>query len=62
MENWLILTGDVHVGYALDVKENPDDPASATVGTEVTCTSVASGRDGVERPPTGTCTCRPTRT
>ncbi|ANB09990.1 alkaline phosphatase [Streptomyces ambofaciens] len=50
VDNWLILTGDVHVGYALDVKENFDDPASATVGTEVTCTSVASGRDGVEKP------------
>ncbi|MEU4980208.1 alkaline phosphatase D family protein [Streptomyces sp. NPDC021969] len=50
VENWLILTGDVHVGYALDVKEDFDDPASATVGTEVTCTSVASGRDGVEQP------------
>ncbi|MGW8063863.1 alkaline phosphatase D family protein [Streptomyces ziwulingensis] len=50
VDNWLILTGDVHVGYALDVKENFDDPASATVGTEVTCTSVASGRDGVEQP------------
>ncbi|MFE2051981.1 alkaline phosphatase D family protein [Streptomyces sp. NPDC059459] len=50
VENWLILTGDVHVGYALDVKEDFDDPASATVGTEVTCTSVASGRDGVEKP------------
>jgi alkaline phosphatase/alkaline phosphatase D len=50
VENWLILTGDVHVGYALDVKEDFDDPESATVGTEVTCTSVASGRDGVEQP------------
>ncbi|WP_399945243.1 alkaline phosphatase D family protein [Streptomyces sp. BBFR25] len=50
VDNWLILTGDVHVGYALDVKEDFDDPASATVATEVTCTSVASGRDGVEKP------------
>ncbi len=50
VDNWLILTGDVHVAYALDVKEDFDDPASATVGTEVTCTSVASGRDGVEQP------------
>jgi alkaline phosphatase D len=50
VDNWLILTGDVHVGYALDIKEDFDDPASATVGTEVTCSSVASGRDGVERP------------
>ncbi|MER7054013.1 MULTISPECIES: alkaline phosphatase D family protein [unclassified Streptomyces] len=50
VDNWLILTGDVHVGYALDVKDDFDDPASATVGTEITCTSVASGRDGVEQP------------
>ncbi|MEV8596035.1 alkaline phosphatase D family protein [Streptomyces sp. NPDC052012] len=48
--NWLVLTGDVHVGYAFDIKDDFDDPASATLGTEFTCTSVASGRDGVERP------------
>ncbi|MER7195070.1 alkaline phosphatase D family protein [Streptomyces flaveolus] len=50
VDNWLILTGDVHVAYAFDVKDDFDDPASTTVGTEVTCTSVASGRDGVEQP------------
>ncbi|GGQ97511.1 alkaline phosphatase D family protein [Streptomyces flaveolus] len=50
VDNWLILTGDVHVAYAFDVKDDFDDPASATLGTEVTCTSVASGRDGVEQP------------
>ncbi|MFD8200935.1 alkaline phosphatase D family protein [Streptomyces sp. NPDC003470] len=50
VDNWLILTGDVHVAYAFDVKDDFDDPASATLGTEVTCTSVSSGRDGVERP------------
>ncbi|WP_217168383.1 alkaline phosphatase [Streptomyces sp. AC512_CC834] len=50
VDNWLILTGDVHVGYALDVKEDFNDPASATVATEVTCTSVASGRDGAAQP------------
>ncbi|MFI8946225.1 alkaline phosphatase D family protein [Streptomyces sp. NPDC053750] len=50
VDNWLVLTGDVHVGYALDIKEDFDDPASATVGTEVTCTSVSSGRDGAEQP------------
>ncbi|GAA3506325.1 alkaline phosphatase D family protein [Streptomyces prasinosporus] len=48
--NWLVLTGDVHVGYAFDIKEDFDDPASATLGTELTCTSVTSGRDGTERP------------
>ncbi|MEV5045856.1 alkaline phosphatase D family protein [Streptomyces griseoincarnatus] len=50
VDNWLVLTGDVHVAYAFDVKDDFDDPASATVGTELTCTSVASGRDGAERP------------
>ncbi|MFJ8545264.1 alkaline phosphatase D family protein [Streptomyces sp. NPDC093586] len=49
-DNWLILTGDVHVAYAFDVKDDFDDPSSRTLGTEVTCTSVASGRDGVEQP------------
>ncbi|WP_309058466.1 alkaline phosphatase D family protein [Streptomyces sp.] len=48
--NWLVLTGDVHAGYAFDIKDDFDDPASATLGTELTCTSVASGRDGTERP------------
>ncbi|MEV7792199.1 alkaline phosphatase D family protein [Streptomyces sp. NPDC087512] len=52
IDNWLVLTGDVHVAYAFDIKDDFDDPRSATLGTEVTCTSVASGRDGAERPAT----------
>ncbi|GGY99731.1 alkaline phosphatase D family protein [Streptomyces poonensis] len=51
LDNWLVLTGDVHVGYAFDIKEDFDDPASRTLGTEITTTSVTSGRDGTERPP-----------
>jgi alkaline phosphatase D len=50
VDNWMILTGDVHVGYAFDIKDDFDDPRSKTLGTEFTCTSVASGRDGVEKP------------
>jgi alkaline phosphatase/alkaline phosphatase D len=50
LANWLVLTGDVHVGYALDIKDDFDDPGSATLGTELTCTSVASGGNGAERP------------
>ncbi|MBN0043440.1 alkaline phosphatase D family protein [Streptomyces actuosus] len=50
LANWLVLSGDVHVGYAFDLKENFDDPRSRTVGTELTCTSIASGRDGSVRP------------
>ncbi|GGW47610.1 alkaline phosphatase D family protein [Streptomyces griseoloalbus] len=48
--NWMVLTGDVHVGYAFDIKDDFDDPDSATLGTELTCTSVTSGRNGAERP------------
>ncbi|MER5209608.1 alkaline phosphatase D family protein [Streptomyces sp. NPDC002838] len=50
VDNWMVLTGDVHVGYAFDIKDDFDDPQSRTLGTELTCTSVASGRDGVEKP------------
>ncbi|MFJ6728826.1 alkaline phosphatase D family protein [Streptomyces sp. NPDC091281] len=50
IENWMVLTGDVHVAYAFDIKDDFDDPRSRTVGTELTCTSVSSGRDGAERP------------
>ncbi|MEG8275173.1 alkaline phosphatase D family protein [Streptomyces sp. AHA2] len=50
IENWMVLTGDVHVGYAFDIKEDFDDPSSKAVGTEFTCTSIASGGDGTEKP------------
>ncbi|GAA2452736.1 alkaline phosphatase D family protein [Streptomyces glaucus] len=52
VDNWLVLTGDVHVAYAFDIKEDFDDPGSRTVGTELTATSVTSGGDGTERPAT----------
>ncbi len=48
--NWLILTGDVHVAYAFDIKDDFDDPGSRALGTELTCSSVSSGRNGAERP------------
>lgn len=51
VENLVVMTGDVHVGYAFDIKDDFDDPASATLGTEIVATSVASGRDGAEKPP-----------
>ncbi|MEU2280730.1 alkaline phosphatase D family protein [Streptomyces sp. NPDC013178] len=50
VENLIVLTGDVHVGHAFDIKDDFDDPASATVGTEIVTTSIASGGDGAERP------------
>ncbi|MFD4718466.1 alkaline phosphatase D family protein [Streptomyces sp. NPDC058423] len=50
IDNLVVLTGDVHVGYAFDLKKDFDDPSSRTVGTEIVATSVSSGKDGAERP------------
>ncbi|MEU3099094.1 alkaline phosphatase D family protein [Streptomyces sp. NPDC006967] len=50
VDNWLVLTGDVHVGYAFDIKDDFGDPGSPTLGTELTCTSVTSGMNGSEHP------------
>ncbi|MEU8891083.1 alkaline phosphatase D family protein [Streptomyces sp. NPDC048442] len=50
VKNLLVLTGDVHVSYGLDIKRDFADPASRTVGTEIVTTSVASGKNGADRP------------
>ncbi|MFF0016187.1 alkaline phosphatase D family protein [Streptomyces sp. NPDC005374] len=50
IENLMVLTGDLHRGYAFDIKDDFDDPASRTLGTEIVATSVTSGKDGSERP------------
>ncbi|GHF32729.1 alkaline phosphatase [Streptomyces mashuensis] len=49
-ENLVVLSGDVHVHYAMDIKEDFDDPDSRTLGVELVGTSVSSGFDGEERP------------
>ncbi|MFF0748482.1 alkaline phosphatase D family protein [Streptomyces sp. NPDC004267] len=48
--NLMVLAGDVHVSYALDIKDDFRDPASRTVGTEIVATSISSGKNGSERP------------
>ncbi|MFD7818756.1 alkaline phosphatase D family protein [Streptomyces sp. NPDC059785] len=50
VDNLMVLTGDVHVGYAFDIKDRFDDPDSRTLGTEIVATSIASGKDGADRP------------
>ncbi|MBM7173122.1 alkaline phosphatase D family protein [Streptomyces sp. G44] len=50
LENLMVLTGDVHVGYAFDIKADFDDPSSRTLGTEIVATSIASGKDGADKP------------
>ncbi|MFD7403457.1 alkaline phosphatase D family protein [Streptomyces sp. NPDC059866] len=50
VENLMVLTGDVHVSYAMDIKRDFDDPDSHTVGTEIVTTSITSGKDGSAQP------------
>ena len=50
VENLVVLTGDVHVGYGMDIKRDFTDPDSPTVGTEFVTTSVSSGKDGADKP------------
>ncbi|MET7922922.1 alkaline phosphatase D family protein [Streptomyces sp. NPDC005349] len=50
VDNLMVLTGDVHVGYAFDIKDNFDDPSSKTLGTEIVATSISSGKDGADKP------------
>lgn len=50
VENLVVLTGDVHVHYGLDLKRDFADPDSPTVGVEVVTTSIASGGNGADRP------------
>ncbi|MEV2276839.1 alkaline phosphatase D family protein [Nocardiopsis sp. NPDC049922] len=52
VDNPVVITGDVHANYVVDVKADFDDPTSATVATELVGTSFTSGRDGVEQNPT----------
>lgn len=44
--NPVVLTGDVHVNYAAELRQNFDDPASPTTGVEFVGTSITSGGNG----------------
>jgi alkaline phosphatase D len=46
VRNPLVLTGDVHRAWANDLKADYANPGSATIGTELVCTSISSGGDG----------------
>ncbi|MGN9906996.1 alkaline phosphatase D family protein [Phytohabitans sp. LJ34] len=46
VRNPLVLTGDVHRAWANDLKADYANPSSATIGTELVCTSITSGGDG----------------
>jgi len=46
VRNPVVLTGDVHRAWAADLKADYADPGSATIGTELVCTSISSTGDG----------------
>jgi alkaline phosphatase D len=46
VRNPVVLTGDVHSAWANDLKADYADPSSATIGTELVCTSISSGGNG----------------
>jgi alkaline phosphatase D len=46
VRNPIVLTGDIHTAWANDLKADYADERSATVGTELICTSITSRGDG----------------
>lgn len=49
----VVLTGDVHVGYAADLKADFSAPASETFGVELVGPSITSGGNGSDTTPAG---------
>ncbi|MFG2000502.1 alkaline phosphatase D family protein [Spirillospora sp. NPDC048911] len=48
VRNLVVVSGDRHQNYAVDLKRDYDDPNSPTVGSEFVGTSVTSGGDGTD--------------
>ncbi|MBB5872748.1 alkaline phosphatase D [Allocatelliglobosispora scoriae] len=46
VRNPLVLTGDVHKSWASNLKADYANPNSATIGTELVCTSITSNGNG----------------
>jgi alkaline phosphatase D len=46
VKNAVVLTGDLHMGLALEIKDDWRNENSACVGTEFLATSISSGGDG----------------
>jgi len=51
--NPVVLTGDLHAGYALDVRSPVDDSNAAPIAAEFAATSISSGGDGEDLSATG---------
>jgi alkaline phosphatase D len=48
--NAVVLTGDLHAGYAFDIRAGLDD---GPIGAEFAATSISSGGDGIDLSPAG---------
>ncbi|GAA3723938.1 alkaline phosphatase D [Spinactinospora alkalitolerans] len=46
LENFVVLTGDIHRNVAAEIKADFDDPDSQTLGVELVCSSISSDMDG----------------
>ncbi|MEV4411323.1 alkaline phosphatase D family protein [Catellatospora sp. NPDC049609] len=46
VRNPVVLTGDVHRAWANEIKADYANPSSATIGTELVCTSISSDGNG----------------
>ncbi|MFC4005216.1 alkaline phosphatase D family protein [Prauserella oleivorans] len=53
VDNLVVVTGDRHSNYFMDLKADYQDPDSPVVGTEIVGTSISSGRDGADMLPVG---------
>lgn len=47
--NMVVLTGDIHAAFVMNVVRDALQPESATIATEFIATSITSGRDGFDR-------------
>jgi len=48
-KNLVVLTGDIHASFVMDVTRDALKPESPTIATEFIGTSISSGRDGSDR-------------
>jgi alkaline phosphatase D len=49
-KNFVVITGDIHAAFVMDVKRDPRQPeSSGTIATEFIGTSISSGGDGFDR-------------
>ncbi|NED99049.1 alkaline phosphatase [Phytoactinopolyspora halotolerans] len=49
VENFVVLTGDIHSHYLADLRRDFEDESSPVLGTELVCSSISSGGDGSDR-------------